>query len=428
MDYVKDIILNLFFILFPILLYHSISFYNREKYSQMKRELIIFLHCAFAAILCMTFPIPIGNELQYDLRSIPIFVSIIYGGYISGFLTVLSILIYRAFLGGDEGMLATLIAIPFFVILPTLLHPYWRKFTKKKKLVLLLPMALIKMISSAIALSLSSYYYGLGMAHYDHTILHAAVGGAIFLITLYLCFLTIEYFYDVHQLQKQYNRAKKLQLVSELAASVAHEIRNPLTVVNGFIQLLGTERNKANQEYVPIILKELQTTEKVITNYLELASNDLSSAKPLGTKDLINTVFDSINTYSQNSNVQLVRSEKKNYRIRGDKEQLSLAIINILKNCIDAIEHENGNIQVKSYLKGNEVNFEIRDNGKGMTLEEINILGEPRYQLHEKGTGLGLMTAFSIIYAHGGDIFISSKPKKGTTFIVSLPGYKKEGA
>ncbi|MDX5476401.1 MAG: sensor histidine kinase [Bacillaceae bacterium] len=428
MDYVKDIILNLFFILFPILLYHSISFYKRDSVSPLKRELTIFLYCAIAAILCMTFPINIGLELQYDLRAIPIFVSIIYGGYISGFLTVLAVLIYRSFLGGDEGMLTTLLATPLYIILPTILKPYWRKFTKKKKLLLLLPMAALKVIFGAIALTVTSYLYGLHGSDFEHTYMHGAFGGAIFLVALYLCFLTIEYFYDVNQLQKQFQRAKRLQLVSELAASVAHEIRNPLTVVKGFIQLLGTERNKANQEYVPIILKELQTTEKVITNYLELASNDLSSAKPLSTKDLINTVFDSIHIYSQNSNVEILRYEKKNYRIRGDKEQLTLAILNILKNCIDAIEHENGNIQVKSYLRGTEVNLEIRDNGKGMTQEEINILGEPRYQLHEKGTGLGLMTAFSIIYAHGGDVYISSKPNKGTTFTISLPGYKRKGA
>ncbi|MGY3718466.1 ATP-binding protein [Sutcliffiella cohnii] len=425
MIYIKDFFLHLFFILFPILLYHSITFYRNEIINESMQKMYLFISCSISSIMCMLFPIFVHAGVNFDLRGIPIIIAILYGGYLYGFFTIVVLLLFRLLIGGYDGIISTFIATPLYTILPAFLYPYWADFNKKIKFVASFFIISIKFLALYFVIFFGHSFLQFQYNHLFEDFRYAILLGVFSFITIVLAIFLLEYFLDIAAIQRQVQKTKRLSMVSSLAASVAHEIRTPLTVVKGFSQLLGTEQTKSNKEFVPIILHELDRTEEIVQNFLNLAYNKVSEMKSISSIELIDSSIEALTTYSSNSKVPIDCFHEKNYRLKGDFAPLCEALINILKNSIDAVSNPHGKVTVKCFMKNKNVIIQVKDNGVGMTSEQIERLGEPAYNLIEKGTSLGLMTAFSIIYAHGGDIQFKSKINKGTVVTISIPGYKK---
>ena len=216
-------------------------------------------------------------------------------------------------------------------------------------------------------------------------------------------------------------KSEKLALVGQLAAGIAHEIRNPLTSIKGFIQLFKTKYT-SDEVHFNLILAELERINLIVSEFLVLAKPTAVEYKDKEIKILLNDVVTLINTHAIMNNVQIfVEFESEISTIVCEENQLKQVFINILKNSIEAMPN-GGTIDIKiKAIEKDKISISFIDQGTGIDEDRIPKLGEPFYTTKEKGTGLGLMTSYKIIENHGGGLKISSKINEGTTVEVILP-------
>ncbi|MFC0270644.1 ATP-binding protein [Metabacillus herbersteinensis] len=222
------------------------------------------------------------------------------------------------------------------------------------------------------------------------------------------------------QTDRLLQKSEKLALLGQMAAGIAHEIRNPLTSIKGFIQLLKS--NDLKEEYFDIIFSELERINSIVGEFLVLAKPSASIFVEQDVKVLIKDVVTLINTQSILNNVQIfVEFDSDLPMVSCERNQLKQVFLNLLKNSIEAMP-KGGSIDVKVKEKEEgKISIQIIDQGVGIPKERIPTLGEPFYTTKEKGTGLGLMTCFKIIESHNGKLTIQSKLNEGTTIEIILP-------
>ena len=225
------------------------------------------------------------------------------------------------------------------------------------------------------------------------------------------------------KIQKELQRAEKMNAIGQLAASVAHEIRNPMTVVKGFLQIFLAKEalNKEEQMYVKLMLEEMVRAETIINDYLSLAKPDIEQDEIINAAELSAKVIDLMNSYARMAkNIQIYSEFKYDVLIKGNKGEVTQVLINIFKNGIEAIK-DGGILSFLVYKNDKYAVFEICDTGIGMSEEELERLGTAFYSLKEKGTGIGLIVCYQIVERMNGKIEVKSKKGEGTEFKVFLP-------
>ncbi|MGB5945829.1 ATP-binding protein, partial [Paenisporosarcina sp.] len=196
-------------------------------------------------------------------------------------------------------------------------------------------------------------------------------------------------------------KSEKLAMLGQMAAGIAHEIRNPLTSIKGFLHLLKS--NNLDEEYFDIVFSELERINSIVGEFLVLAKPSVANFVEQDVTILIKDIVTLIDTQSILSNVQIfVEFDRDLPMVNCEKNQLKQVFLNIIKNSIEAMPN-GGNIDVKVKAKEEgKISIEIIDQGIGIPKERMSTLGEPFYSTKEKGTGLGLMTCFKIIESHNG--------------------------
>ncbi|MDA5110694.1 PAS domain S-box protein [Brevibacillus thermoruber] len=213
----------------------------------------------------------------------------------------------------------------------------------------------------------------------------------------------------------------KLSVLGELAAGIAHEIRNPLTALKGFIQLLQTEQS-TNDQYLRIMLSEIERITFITSELLLLAKPQALRYQRHDLLPLLQTVIKLLEPQANLKNVTIqTRFPDTAPCITCEEYQIKQVFINIVKNGMEAMPH-GGTLTVDVSAVGTaEVVVRIIDEGDGIPEEMIPKLGEPFYSTKEQGTGLGLMVSHKIIREHRGSIAIHSTVGKGTTVEIRLP-------
>jgi two-component system sporulation sensor kinase B len=247
----------------------------------------------------------------------------------------------------------------------------------------------------------------------------------LFLLSaFFLSQYAIEYIRENAMMRYQIIKNEKLSIISELAASVAHEVRNPLTVVRGFIQLMGQELQEnehKNKDYFELVLSELDRAQDIITDYLNLAKQQYFEKEKVSLSSLLIEVDQLMRSYANYKTVTIETKINSDLVVYGDNPRLKQVFINLLKNAIEAVPDLEGQVFIRAYSSHEYIRIKITDNGNGMTADQLERLGEPYFTLKEKGTGLGLTVTFSIIHHHSGTIRYQSAVGEGTTVTVSLP-------
>ncbi|NRD77346.1 HAMP domain-containing histidine kinase [Bacillus sp. BRMEA1] len=235
----------------------------------------------------------------------------------------------------------------------------------------------------------------------------------IFLI-YYLSFNRIK---KQHLYYEQLQNSERLKLTGQLTAAVAHEIRNPLTVVKGFLQFYKEDTSipPSMKDNFCLMIDELETAEEVISQFLSLAKPDKDlSLEKVDVEDVLHSVTSLLHSYGTiNDNQIHINAEEACY-IAINKIEFKQLIINLIKNAIEASE-VGQSIVVDASRKGKYIEIKIKDEGSGMSIEEIKSLGTPFYSLKSKGTGLGLMICFNIVEKYDGALHFNSSIGKGTT-------------
>lgn len=217
----------------------------------------------------------------------------------------------------------------------------------------------------------------------------------------------------LRQAEEQLRRAEKLSVVGELSASVAHEIRNPLTSLMGFVQILQLE-DKTHQMYYQIMLDELTRINHIVGELLLLAKPQHVQFSKANVKRILFDVISLLNTEANLRNVQInFQSKVDNICLECEPNQLKQLFINLIKNAIEASASGNVVTIVLEEGSSSKTAITIKDNGVGMSRERLAKIGEPFYSSKDKGTGLGLTVSFKIVQAHNGTIeFVSEKAKE----------------
>ncbi|TSI11015.1 HAMP domain-containing histidine kinase [Lysinibacillus sp. BW-2-10] len=225
---------------------------------------------------------------------------------------------------------------------------------------------------------------------------------------------------------EQMKHSERLKTTGELAAAVAHEIRNPLTVVKGYLQMYKQDQSfdTDKREKFTLLIEELNTAEQVISELLSLS-------KPLKNKETekinvetsLHSVTDLLQSYG------LLNENKINVSVEGtctitiNKMEFHQLLVNIIKNAIEASSSGNP-INIFAGRKRSYVEIKVSDVGQGMSAKELELVGTPFYSLKEKGTGLGIMICNQIVANYNGTIKFESNKGHGTTVRICFP-YKK---
>ncbi|UFJ39779.1 PAS domain S-box protein [Brevibacillus humidisoli] len=217
-------------------------------------------------------------------------------------------------------------------------------------------------------------------------------------------------------------KSDKLSAVGELAAGVAHEIRNPLTALKGFIQLLRSSESK-HDHYFEIMLSELDRINSIVGELLLLAKPQVFTFEQKNVISLLKNVISLLDTQAIMRKVEIRTAfEVEELPILCVENQLKQVFINLLKNALEAMPQSGGEIMIRvGCQEADRVIISIIDQGCGIPEDRLPRLGEPFYTTKEKGTGLGLMVSYKIIQDHQGTISFSSQIGKGTKVDIVLP-------
>ncbi|MCM3718446.1 PAS domain-containing sensor histidine kinase [Fictibacillus phosphorivorans] len=221
--------------------------------------------------------------------------------------------------------------------------------------------------------------------------------------------------------EEMLRQSDKLSIVGQLAASVAHEIRNPLTSLKGFIQLFQECNEIDAANYYGIMHKELNRIDQIMGQLLLLAKPQMKSYKKISIHELVQFVETLLQPEALAQHVE-IRSDlcEKIPHVKAEENELKQVLINVVKNAMDSME-KGGTISIKGKQVDDAIHLTIKDQGCGISPDHLARLGEPFYTTKEKGTGLGLMVSSKIMKEHKGELKFHSEKGKGTTVSLILP-------
>jgi two-component system, sporulation sensor kinase A len=214
--------------------------------------------------------------------------------------------------------------------------------------------------------------------------------------------------------------AEKLSIAGQLAAGIAHEIRNPLTALKGFLQLMKLDL-QTKSDYWDIMESELERIETISNELLFLAKPRTNELKPILLKKLIHEVSLLLETQAIMHNISIHKHfSNEEIVIYGNEAQIKQVFVNLIKNAIEVMPH-GGHIFINVEKCDNYVNIAVIDQGCGIPEEHLEKIGQPFFSTKKDGTGLGLMVTYNIVRNHQGTISVSSQLNVGTTFTITLP-------
>lgn len=229
---------------------------------------------------------------------------------------------------------------------------------------------------------------------------------------------------ELDRTKKELKLAKRLSDIGTLAATVAHELRNPLAVIK--IALYNIKRkniNKALDNHVLSIEEKIAETAVIINNLLNYSSIKKPDYKNVNFNQLIIAAIDSVRKRVESSgvNISFNTKLKNSFMMDADPFQIKEVLVNIIYNACQAVEERKGRVAVFSETKSNYLIIKIIDNGAGIKKSELKDIFKPFYTAKSKGIGLGLTICDEIVSMHKGSLRVESKKGKGAEFTIKIP-------
>ncbi len=235
---------------------------------------------------------------------------------------------------------------------------------------------------------------------------------------------------QVRELEEEIRRKEKMAAIGNLAAGVAHEIRNPLSSIKGYATYFGGRfpEGSEDRQAAHVMVREVERLNRVITDLIGLSRPTDVRAMPADILLVIEHTVKLLSQDAENKNISLqINKPKKNLpKVLVDVDRFGQALLNVCLNSIEAMSN-GGELSISLYLKGKKyLGIEVKDSGLGIEAKDLNHIFDPYFTTKGHGTGLGLATVHKIIEAHNGEISVSSKHHSehtvsGTIFKILLP-------
>lgn len=413
MNIIKDFLLQLMLMIVPIFIYFT--FISEKVRGYKNKNIIMTVLWGISILFCMSFPVSLGENARLDLRIIPLLLGSLYGGIWSSLFLSAFIIVYRLYFGISIGFYNTVLVLLLSLPVIWFFQKYFVRSEKQKRV--------------RIAVGLSLFYCFIGFIVFNLLRGFTLDNGIVQIIQLIMGALVTWFFivlyetiFEINEIRKELQNAEKVRVISELTGVFAHEIRNPMQVTRGFLELLNEpDLPKEKKEYIQISIEELDRANEIISDFLAFGKPTTHINERIEVGNQLQRVVKIIQSYGMNHNVEIKNEIPGESWIYANSQRLHQSLINILKNAIESMP--NGGIVLITYSSTNNgyIRISIKDQGVGMTKEQIDRLGYPYYSLKETGTGLGMMVSFQIIQSFNGKIEVISEKNKGTEFIILLP-------
>ncbi len=231
-------------------------------------------------------------------------------------------------------------------------------------------------------------------------------------VTLYIRDIT-----EQRKMEQEMSRFERLNLIGEMAAGIGHEIRNPMTTVRGFLQLLGGKKECSQfRNFFDLMIEELDRANSIISEFLSLAKNRMTEFSLQNINAIVNSLHPLIDADAMNMDKYVEVKLEDVPDLWLDEKEIRQLILNLVRNGLEAMEGEEA-LTIRTYTAENEVVLAVTDRGRGIEPEVLERMGTPFFSTKDNGTGLGLAVCYSIAARHNASIKIQTG-SEGTTFTV----------
>ena len=407
MEIFDNIILNIIVISLPITIYLLYLAYTKT-FNCQENELLKIVTIFSILYLIVKYGKPLYQNLPLIIINVPLILAYIKKSKISIIITsIIAVVYYYNFYQNLIGIIIFEYILYFIIALKTL---------KTQKIYLfILIFSLIKTVNSII---LFTYSNNISL----HYIVEILIEGLFLYITMTSIYYFLSKTEEVLKLHMNIKEIKQNEQIHTSLFQITHEIKNPIAVCKGYLDMFDKDNPKHFQKYIPILKEEINRTLLLLEDFL--AMNKVKINKDIiDINLLIEEVIQNINMLCKKNNIKLTsKLIDDDIYINADYNRLTQVFINILKNSVEAIpKNKEGIISINEKLKNNQIIITIKDNGEGMNKEVLDKIKEPFYTTKSRGTGLGVSLSNQIIKAHEGALNYESKEKEYTKVIITLP-------
>lgn len=231
-----------------------------------------------------------------------------------------------------------------------------------------------------------------------------------------------EFIIDLSIKEKEIEKERKLKTS---IFKLTHELKNPLAVCNGYLEMMDLSNQSKTKKYFNILKGEIKRSLTIINDFSSFGKIKKIEKEELDVYYLLEEIKDTLMPMFNSRNADIIIDDDKEIYFEGDYSRLKQVFVNLLKNALEAKDKDNMLINIKARELKNKVKITIKDNGCGMTKEELEHIGDVFYTTKENGSGLGLSYCLEIIDLHGGNINFKSVKDKGTTVTLYFPKFSE---
>ncbi|MGE6753651.1 ATP-binding protein [Rossellomorea sp. NPDC071047] len=416
MSIVKDFLLQFTLMVIPIFSYFTFILEKVKEDRSIKMFMTILW--GVSILLCMSFPVEYAGGARLDIRFIPLLFGTLYLGVRSGVFLSALIILYRLSFGISMGVVTTIVVL--IIMLPVIFYVQrlFLRVNRDRRIIIATGLSFLYCVCGMLVFA--------GMNGFSIPVLKVQGIHLLFTIAVtWFCTVLIEKIREIHQLRLEVQDSERFKAISELTGVFAHEIRNPLQVSRGFLQLLDEPDLPFRQkEYIKLSIEELDRANEIIHDFLALGKPSNSTYGTINVSEQLKRTASLIQTFNVNQQVEFQTDIQDHCWMRADPQKLNQSLLNILKNAVESMPN-GGTVSLSCHQTADgHIRLTVKDQGIGMNPKQVQRLGSPYYSLKEKGTGLGMMVSYQIIHSFKGKISVESEEGVGTEFVIEFPGVR----
>lgn len=398
------LVINGIVVVFPILVYTFFIVYE-ENMKLEKSNIMLKISLFISMYLALYFKKYVGLNYQISCLILPIILSYLYNeGKVA---LILSTILYLHSCFSLNYNIYT--SIIFFL----LLYLAYKKYSKSN-------MSSKFLINSSIVLMLIYFITNLIISYNDIVMLDEIISLIMYSLIIYAINYGInesKNIISLHMNLKEFEKEKNIKLN---LFKITHEIKNPLTVINGYLSMFDVTDIEKSKRYISILKNEVNRTLNLLSDFMEFTKIKIVK-KECNFNDLISDVKEVLIPFFVKKNVSYSFCVQNNIIVNMDYNRIKQVIINVIKNAVEACRESNGMVTTTAFTEEDYLIIVVKDNGIGMDKFVLDNILVPFYTTKDNGTGLGVSLSKEILEAHGGTINYDSVKEKYTTCKITIP-------